>query len=216
MDRSITVGADGRIGEFGLRERKKRELQSRLIDHALRLFCERGFDETTVEDIAAEADVSARTFFRYFRTKKDVVSIALLNLGDAMRRHVESARAGAAPIDVARDAVRAFAVQRQTIPNGFAQATMIVQSTELASRLARERQSWARAIASGLAPRIGGENAALEARVIAAGTISCLAAAFDTWIAERGARPLVELLEIAFELADKAHANRDDSSEEAA
>lgn len=57
----------------GLRERKKAKTRSLIQEHALRLFAERGYDETSVEDIAEAAEVSPSTVFRYFPTKPDLV-----------------------------------------------------------------------------------------------------------------------------------------------
>jgi len=57
----------------GRRERKRRETRERIQQAAMSLFLERGFDGTTVEDIAERADVSKRSFFDYFPTKEEVV-----------------------------------------------------------------------------------------------------------------------------------------------
>lgn len=57
----------------GLRERKKAKMRALIQEHALRLFRENGYDETSVEDIAEAAEVSPSTVFRYFPTKPDLV-----------------------------------------------------------------------------------------------------------------------------------------------
>ncbi len=57
----------------GLRERKKAKTHAAIQEHALRLFKERGYEATTIEQIAEAAEVSPSTFFRYFPTKEDVV-----------------------------------------------------------------------------------------------------------------------------------------------
>jgi AcrR family transcriptional regulator len=58
---------------LGLRERKKARTKSEIQRQALRLFSEQGYAETSVEQIAAAAEVSPSTFFRYYPTKEEVV-----------------------------------------------------------------------------------------------------------------------------------------------
>lgn len=57
----------------GLRERKKAKTRAAIQEHALRLFRDQGYAETTVQEIAAAAEVSPATFFRYFPTKEDTI-----------------------------------------------------------------------------------------------------------------------------------------------
>lgn len=88
----------------GLRERKKAKTRAAIQEHALRLFREQGYDNTTVEEIADAAEVSPSTFFRYFPTKEDVVLYdpfdpALIAAFQAQPREV-------GPLEALRRAVR--------------------------------------------------------------------------------------------------------------
>ena len=59
--------------QTGLRERKKQKTREAIQREALRLFQAQGYEATTVEQIAAAAEISPSTFFNYFPTKEDVV-----------------------------------------------------------------------------------------------------------------------------------------------
>jgi len=67
MTRTREKGTEGR------RERKRRQTRERIEQAAMNLFLERGFDATTIEDVAEHAGVSKRSFFDYFPSKEDVV-----------------------------------------------------------------------------------------------------------------------------------------------
>ncbi|MGW1210427.1 TetR family transcriptional regulator [Streptomyces sp. NPDC002499] len=88
-----------------LRERKKQRTRDELLRAAVELFTSRGYERTTVDDIAAAVDVSQRTFFRYF-AGKDEAALALHDL--VTERFIEAVRerpAHEAPLEALRRAV---------------------------------------------------------------------------------------------------------------
>ncbi|HEU4426143.1 MAG TPA: TetR family transcriptional regulator [Pilimelia sp.] len=94
------------------RERKKRETRAALESAALRLFAEKGYEQTTVDEIAEAANVAVRTFFRYFSSKQHVL------FGDIAHHHVARMRAAfaARPRDEpAMQGVRAVLDQLEVI-----------------------------------------------------------------------------------------------------
>ena len=102
----------------GLRERKKAATRNALHGAALRLVAEHGLDGVSVDDIAARADVSPRTFFNYFATKDD----AVLGLDPAELRRTADALAERPAGEPTVEAMRA--VQRE-------QAAEMARETEL-------------------------------------------------------------------------------------
>jgi len=80
------------------RERRSADIRERLFRAALRIFAERGYMETTVEDITEAADVGKGTFFNYFPTKEHVLAKYGEERVAAIERALERARAGNAPV----------------------------------------------------------------------------------------------------------------------
>ncbi|MGV2984345.1 TetR/AcrR family transcriptional regulator [Microbacterium sp. AGC85] len=67
-----------------LRARRKAELRREVSEHALQLYAERGYEETTVDDIAHAVGISQRTFFRHYPTKEETVLFESESLADAL------------------------------------------------------------------------------------------------------------------------------------
>ncbi|RAQ95999.1 TetR family transcriptional regulator [Thermogemmatispora tikiterensis] len=67
------ISEQDQAGRPGLRERKKRLLQEAIEQAALKLFLQRGYEQTSIQDIAEAVMISPRTFFRYFPSKEEVL-----------------------------------------------------------------------------------------------------------------------------------------------
>ena len=96
---------------MGLRERKKEKLRSELLNAALELFRERGYDETRVVDIVERVEVSEGTFFNYFNTKDallDELALVQVDLFTEVLRYELDQSSRALP-DRIREAMRAGA-----------------------------------------------------------------------------------------------------------
>jgi AcrR family transcriptional regulator len=88
----------------GLRERKKQQTREAIHRAAMRLFSERGFEATTIADIAEAADIAPRTFFGYFPSKEDVVFADFPETLEALGRQLDDR----AESETAIDAIRAW------------------------------------------------------------------------------------------------------------
>src|SRR6266699_4601427 len=74
MRYSVGMGrGKGGVPQLSLRDRKRERTRRALIDAAAALFERKGYDETTIAEIAAAADIGTRTFFSYFASKEDIL-----------------------------------------------------------------------------------------------------------------------------------------------
>ncbi len=90
--------------DLGLREKKKQRTRAILIDAALKLALEQGYERTTVDQIAAAAEVSPRTFSRYFATKEAVFLTLLDDVSESVAREIAGLPRGTGPIEALRAA----------------------------------------------------------------------------------------------------------------
>jgi len=184
----------------GLREIKKRRTRQALIDSAMRLYREKGFDRVTVADIAHQAEVAPRTFFGYFETKEDV----FLGLGDDRLQSLVQAirhRDRRAPI---LSAVRPVLLQDREPPEAQQgrrtrpELSELLRHPAIASRLRERWNKWEDLLAEAIADDVGAHRGDPEARVVAAAITAAIRIAAAAAIVEPKRRR--QIAERVFEL----------------
>ena len=90
-------------GAVGLRERKKQQTRDTIARAALRLFAERGYDETTLVDIAEAAQVAPRTIFAYFESKEDILLCEEHSFLRVLRQKLDERPPGTTTVDAIRE-----------------------------------------------------------------------------------------------------------------
>ena len=165
----------------GLRERKKARTRASIREHALRLFREHGYQDTTVEQIAAAAEVSPSTFFRYFPTKEDVVLRDDFDV--RMFEAFERQPPDLAPIPAIRAAVReALATLTPEEWTEFRETSELSFAIpEIRSRALDELAQTIQAMADALAKRAGRAPDDLAVRTIAGAVLGIMITVTMPW-----------------------------------
>jgi len=170
----------------GLRERKKARTRAAIRDHAMRLFEEQGFAATTVDQIAAAAEVSQSTFFRYFPTKEDVVLSD--DYDPLMLAAVRDQPPDVPPIEAIRRGIRT--VFEQISPEDWQREQdrqrMIFGVPELRARATQKYAELIGMVAAVIAERAGRPAGDLRARVLAGAVLGAVLAVAPSGVAERG------------------------------
>lgn len=100
-----TFEIQGHAGDKdGIRETKRRETHRRIAEAGIRLFLERGYDATTLDDIAEAAEISRRTFFAYFKSKDEILRAWERGGWEEILDDVRQASPGELPLQVIRNA----------------------------------------------------------------------------------------------------------------
>jgi AcrR family transcriptional regulator len=171
--------------------------RGRLERAAMELYIERGFDQTTVAEIAARAGLTERTFFRHFADKREVLFAGAGQLQDFLVSTLASAPDSAAPIDAVAAALEAagallqerrdYAGQRQAViaANVELQERELIKLASLASAMTGTlRQRGVRDPAASLAAEAG---------------IAVFRIAFELWVSENSQADLPQLIRESFD-----------------
>jgi AcrR family transcriptional regulator len=176
----------------GLRERKKQATRDALRLAALRLAALRGWDQVRVEDIAAEAGVSTRTFNNYFTTKED----AFLATAYERAGRAEAALAARSADEPLWSALTDAIVDSFTTEEiDLRQARLVTPTPTLAGEQLKAFAVIERRLASAIATRIGSSvEHDIYPRLVAGALMSAVRVAFEHWIQTESDQPLPTVL----------------------
>ena len=170
---------------------------SRLEQAALVLFGERGFDNTTVADIAERAGLTERTFFRHFADKREVLFGGSHMLRELLVREVAAAPASATPIDAVATALEAAgAVLQQRREHARQRQAVIAANTELRERELIKLALLAQTLADALQAR---GVAASVATLAGEAGIAGFKVAFERWVTAAAEADLPQLIRESFD-----------------
>jgi mycofactocin system transcriptional regulator len=151
---------------------------------ALRLFTERGFDETTVEDIATAAGVSRRTFFRYFDSKSAVLWHEFDNEVDQLRDAFDAVDPDLPVMEAIRQVVVGVnQYQAEDVPELRTRMNLISSVSALQASAAPHYDAWERAVCAFAAQRLGENPDSLYPLAIGRTTLAACRAAYEHWVA---------------------------------
>lgn len=151
---------------------------------ALRLFTEYGFDATTIEQIATEAGVSERTFFRYFGSKASVLWSEFDTEVDTIRDALARTPPDVPMMEAIRRAViSANHYRAEDVPELRIRMNLISTAPALQSSAATHYDAWERAISEFAAARLAQPADSLYPLAIGRTALAACRAAYDRWAA---------------------------------
>ncbi|MET7426029.1 TetR family transcriptional regulator [Dactylosporangium sp. NPDC005555] len=187
---------------MSLAERKRQLVRDELTEAALQLLAFQGFEETTIDQMAAAAGVSRRTFFRYFQSKEDVIIEFLSDLGRQLSDGLSARPAAEPPAVALQQTLRVFTDTFWEHPEKSRRLTKIMVGTPaLLARYLERQVTWRATLTTGLAARMSTDPVPdLRPAVLVAVAFAAFDTALTRW-AEDDAADLDTLLTACFAAA---------------
>jgi len=188
-----------------LAERKRQLVREELAEAALLLFARQGFEETTVDQIAAAVGVSPRTFFRYFKVKEDVLVEPLGQIGEQLGAELAARPAGESPLVAMRQALSPLIGMLLEHPEKSLKLTrLLLRTPTVRARYLDDQARWRDGFAAVLAARAGLEPTDFRPTLTASIALAAFDAALTRWVELDGAPPLADVVDEAFGAARAA------------
>jgi AcrR family transcriptional regulator len=176
-------------------DRTRRLATEEILETALRLFTEQGYDETTIAQIAREAGVSQRTLFRYFGTKEDLVGGDQDRFGQVLTDAINEQPAEASVWKVLRAGIAAVQVLHDSREQALQRFRLLHDTASLRAGWLEKRLRFQEDLLPLIKARMGAAVGRPDpaARAVIATVFACLDAASMTWVADDGKGDLMDL-----------------------
>jgi AcrR family transcriptional regulator len=183
MAQATTTDTSAAPNALGRRAQQKASTRAAITLAAQRLISLRGFDEVTVGDIAAEAAVSHRTFYRYFPSKEEAMLAGFRDFLNDFVALIAARPAEEQPLDSLLQTLDTIATAMPVDPDGFRQIYELIEGEPalggVQHRLLVEAQDRLTGI---FAQRLRMPATSLEPRLFAAAATASYQAALRTWV----------------------------------
>lgn len=182
----------------GLRERKRQQTLQRITDAAMRLFAQRGYDETTLEAVAEAAEISQRGFFHYFASKEDILASWQAGMPGLLEASIMAQPEGMAPLQMLRQAVshmpNAFDPQLALAINRIIRGSEQLRASNNAKMVRLEQVAF-----EALCVRFGDGHDRASLRMIAMVAVGAVRIALDGWGDDDGGIPVGDHIDRTFD-----------------
>ncbi len=182
----------------GARALARRAMTAQIAALATGLFVERGYDETTIDDVCAAAEISRTTFFRYFRSKEDVLLRDFEDLGSLILAQLVERPGNERVWTALSHAIEAIAEPYgENEAQTRAALALMIETPSLGAFHRDKLGRWVRQLHPEVARRLGvdvhdAENPSAPALIAAA--FACMDAALVAWVASDGREDLADLM----------------------
>lgn len=181
-----------------IREQTRSVVRSLLARTAIELFGVKGFDNTTLDEVAAAAGVSRRTLFNYFRNKEDLALSGLDEQGELIAARLAERPADEDPWTALRAAFQVLEEIDITAEGRLEFITLLFGNDSLRAGHTEKQARWQDLFAPHIEPRLpDSDRRILQARAIAAAAIVCMQAANEEWVRRGGQADMFDLYDTA-------------------
>lgn len=181
-----------------IRMQTRAVVRSLLAQTAMRLFFEKGFDGTTVDEVATAAGVSRRTLFNYFKTKEDLALSGLDAQGEGIAERLAARPAQEDPWVSLRQAFEVLEEMDSTAAGRFELISLLFGNDALRAGHAEKLSRWTDLLAPVIEGRLSqSDDRFIASRAIVSAAIVCLRVANEEWIRHQGKVPMLDLFDRA-------------------